>query len=570
MKKYPLAFLLMTLCCFDCRYAQPQSQESPFEYREVYLPEQPYGLSKENRLNSVDLDWGIWGHNLSVVLPRNASQTVYAKSGNSVNNEQFCFSSDMLFSYICDFIDDNYGRDKTMRFAILPNDNQTVCMCAQCTEHGNSAGNASGALYYLLERLTAKYPKHLFFTSYYRTAQNLPDRELPDNAGVLISAISYPLSPAHTPQEEQFRSLLDEWAGYTKHIYVWDYINNFDDYFTPYPVLDVVQHRLRMYADAGVKGVFFNGSGPDYSSMARLKAQIIAELFRNPDADWRPLLRKLCNDLYPVTGDMICDFMIHQEDMVRALGRPLPMYEGICKEAGYYFEPDEFVEFHDRLISRIPAIKDPERTEVHTLSRAMMLTRLELMRVQSDTVGSRRMLAGLERLSEQGIKSYSEAGGTIDSYVSEYRYMLRHIDETGRRNKLRGVRLSALTALDEDYSDISILTDGMLGLPSSYHCGQLISSADPALRIAVPNKGLKRLRVYMTRNAIYHIALPLSISLSVDGREVARKVPKPLSADNQRSMVEFDIPSGSNGSLVLTVVRNKEDRTMALDEIEGF
>jgi hypothetical protein len=74
----------------------------------------------------------------------------------------------------------------------------------------------------------------------------------------------------------------------------------------------------------------------------------------------------------------------------------------------------------------------------------------------------------------------------------------------------------------------------------------------------------------MTRNAIYHIALPLSISLSVDGREVARKVPKPLSADNQRSMVEFDIPSGSNGSLVLTVVRNKEDRTMALDEIEGF
>ena len=43
-----------------------------------------------------------------------------------------------------------------------------------------------------------------------------------------------------------------------------------------------------------------------------------------------------------------------------------------------------------------------------------------------------------------------------------------------------------------------------------------------------------------------------------------------MSGNNQRAMVEFGIPSGSKGSLILTVVRNKDERTMALDEIEGF
>ena len=570
MKRYLISFMFVAITCYDCGMAQPQTSTSPFEYREVYLPETLSGEQKALDLNSIDRDWGIWGHNLSVVLPKSPSQTVYARNGNSVNTDQFCFTSNALFNYICDFIDDNYGRDRTTRFAILPNDNGTVCLCPQCVACGNRAGDASGALYNMLERLTEKYPKHLFFTSYYSTAAGLPKKPLPANAGVLISSIFYPLSPVHTPQEDEFLALLREWSGFTKRIYVWDYINNFDDYFTPFPILDVVQHRLRLYADAGVTGVFFNGSGTDYSTMSRLKTHVIASLLQNPDMDWRPLLMKLSNDWYPVTGDLIGRFMTFQEDMVRNVGRPLPMYEGVTREVGCYLPAAEFVSFHEELLGILPMIKDPERTEVQLMSRAMMFTRLELMRINSDTLGARRMLDGLDRMVKQGITTYSEAGGSTDSYISEYRYMLRHIDETGRRNKLRGVRLEPLTALDEDYSDISVLTDGMLGLPSSYHCGQMLSSADPSLRIAIPKKGLKRVRVYMTRNAIYHITLPLSVSLSVDGNVVARKVPKPMAGNNNRSMVEFDLPAGYSGSPVLTVVRNKDERTMALDEIEGF
>ena len=563
--------LISAMIMINCQDTVQHDISSPFEYREVYLPDLPFDEGHNLYLNNVSRDWGIWGHNLSVVLPKNASQTVYAKNGNSVNKDQFCFSSDALFNYIKDYIDDNFGNSKTVRFAILPNDNSVVCLCDRCVECGNKEGDASGAVYHMLERLTEKYPNHIFFSSYYRTTSHLPQSKLPDNAGVLISAMSYPLNPANTVQEEEFGVLLDKWSKYTNRVYIWDYLNNFDDYFTSFPIFDVVQRRLRLYNKHGVKGVFFNGSGPDYSTFSRLKTHIIAAMLSDPEVEWRPLLREISNELYPVTGEAISNFIILQENLVRARQKTLPMYEGVPKAMNIYLPAEQFVNLQGDLLTLSPFIKDPERTEVQKMYRAMMLTSLELKRIFADTTGCVRLLDGLGRLINQGIVSYSESGGSIESYISEYRYILKHAEEVGKKNVLKGVDLEPLTALDEDYNDISILTDGLLGLPSNYHCGHMISSAAPALRIAIPYvKGMKRLRVSMTKNAIYHIAFPLSVSLSCEERELGKVVPKPIPNNIQRSVVEFNIPSDCKGTLVLTIVRNQEERTMALDEIEGF
>lgn len=565
-----MLFLSAFVFC-SCDDAEHHDVSSPFEYREVYLPELPFDEGRELYLNSVDRDWGIWGHNLSRVLPKNASQSVYAKAGNSVNSDQFCFSSDALFKYICDYINDNYGNSKTVRFAILPNDNSVVCLCDRCVECGNNAHDASGAVYYMLERLTEKFPQHIFFSSYYRTTISLPSHKLPDNAGVLISAMTFPLSPVHTVQEEKFEDLLNRWSKYTKRIYIWDYLNNFDDYFTPFPVLDVIQRRLKLYARSGVTGIFFNGSGTDFSTFSRLKTHIISAMLRDPDVEWRPILKELCSELYPVTGETISKFISLQEDMLKANGKTLPLYEGVPKASRIYLPAAEFESFHDELIRLIMQIKDPERTEVQKMTRAMMLTRLELKRINSDTVGCERLLEGLERLTGQGIVTYSESGANIDSYISDYRYMLSQARNNGKKNLLKGVRLEPLTALDEEYNDISVLTDGLIGLQTNYHCGLMLSSATPALRIAIPHvKGIKRIRVNMAKNSIYHIAFPLSVSLSSEEREIGKVTPKALSNNLQRAVVEFNIPSDCKGTLVLTIVRNQEERTMAIDEIEGF
>ena len=81
---------------------------------------------------------------------------------------------------------------------------------------------------------------------------------------------------------------------------------------------------------------------------------------------------------------------------------------------------------------------------------------------------------------------------------------------------------------------------------------------------------MQRLRVYMTRNAIYHIGLPASVTLTAGDRRLGTVIPTPIPGDLHRAVVEFDVSSVSKGSFTLTVVRDLEERTMALDEIEAF
>lgn len=564
--------MISALLLISCTHTMQPTASSSFEYREVYLPVLASGEYVPLSLNSIDRDWGIWGHNLSVVLPDNPSSSVYAKNGHNVNHDQFCFSSDAFFKYITKYIKDNYDKDKPMRFAILPNDNSVVCMCKRCVENGNTEYDASGAVYYMLERLTKEFPKHLFFTSYYRTTCSLPKKPMPDNAGVLISAINFPLCATYTPWEDDFISLLNQLSSYTKRIYIWDYINNFDDYFTPFPIFDIFQYRLRLYAKAGVKGVFLNGSGHDYSIFYRLKIHIMSLLLSDPDLEWRPLLREFCRQRYPVTGDVICDFIVKQENMVSKLSKSLSLYEGISSASKSYLPVDEFIKFHNKLLLMLPKTKGREHKSIEKISRAMMFTHLELNRMAADTIGCIQMLQELEKLSSLGIVAYSESGGTIENYAADYRYMLRRAEETWDSNLLKGVKLEPLTALDQDYNDISILTDGLLGLPSNYHCGQMISSANPALRISIPRiPEMRRLRVNMTNNSIYHIGLPLKVTLSCRcGRDLGSVVPVSVPGNVHRAFVEFDIPSSCKESLVLTLVKDDKERTMALDEIEGF
>lgn len=56
---------------------------------------------------------------------------------------------------------------------------------------------------------------------------------------------------------------LNQWKKVTKNIYIWDYINNFDDYLTPFPILKIAQQRLRFFKQNGASGIFFFSTEAD-------------------------------------------------------------------------------------------------------------------------------------------------------------------------------------------------------------------------------------------------------------------------------------------------------------------
>lgn len=572
--QHKILFVLLSLNFFSfdgCEQKALSDDNSAFEYREIYLPEGIGNEARELGLNSVDNDWGIWGHNLSVVLPENPAHSVYATVNGQTNTEQFCFSSDRLYQYIERYILDLVGERRTTRFSIIPQDNYISCLCEQCVAKGCTYNDASPAVFSMIERLATRFPHHLFFTSYYLTTRSLPSRPLPSNAGVLYSAIHYYLAPVPTTREQETEKRLEQWGQMTSHLYVWDYIDNFDDYLTPYPLFSIMQRRLQLYRRTGVAGVFLNGSGPDYSTFSRIRTHVLAALLRDPDCDWRPLLEETCRRLYPEAGATIARFMLQQEDLVTSGGRMLPIYQGADVILKTYVDAASFCTFHDELLQLLPTTQGEERQELTTLCQALAFTRLEIKRIQADTEGCEPLLQQLAQLPLKGIRCYNESYWTLESYIQEYRSMLHAARESQKKNRLLRKQLVPLTALDEEYTDISILTDGLAGIPSNYHCGHLISSADPALKLAIPQVGLLRhLRVGLTYNAKHHIGLPSKVTLSVRGREIAAVEPKVVSGLPQRVVVDFDIPSDIEGTLVLTLVRNPEEKTMALDEVEGW
>lgn len=566
-----LTALPLLLAANSCgrMFADNEEHSGTFKFRDVYLPEYNKNDNARLDLDCVDEQWGIWGHNLGIVLPDDPSIQVFAKVNGGTSNEQFCFSSNKLYGYIVDYIRNNYMFSDSMKFAILPNDNEVVCLCTECVRHGNSPGNAAPAVYYLIERLAKKYPEHEFFTSYYSTTKELPEGVLPPNAGVLVSAIEYPLTAVENNKEMAFMTLLNQWSEKTDNVYVWDYLNNFDDYFTPSPIFSIMQHRLRMYRDAGVNGVFLNGSGNDYSTFSMLKKAVLAQLLQNPDLDWEELLKKYAEEYYPRAHRNISGFMIHQEKMLENNGKALPQYEGVEGVRSLYLPDDEFVAFYNRLLLHKKNATGREKEELETRTDAMALTMLELKRINGDIQDTEKLKKRLRRLvDKKGVMFYNEGAWSISQYLDDYEFMEQNARETEGKNLLKGVRLRPLTALDEDYDDISIVTDGLLGIPSNYHNGLLISSADPALSISIPRQpGMKKLKVWMVYNPGFKIGLPEEVYIMSDG--IKGKHYEPQRMSNGHSFLEFDVPPGS-GDVIVTLIKNPDVKTMAIDEIEAF
>lgn len=566
-----IIFLWLGIAVIGCAASNNQADASSFEYKEIYLPEHGTKEYKHLNLNSLDDEWGIWGHNLANVLPDDHSHTVYAKVNGATSNNQFCFSSNHLQRYIEDYIIDNFGETDSLNFAILPNDNAVVCLCERCVAAGNVAGNATGAVSGMISRLAERFPAHTFFTSYYRTTRSVPQDELPANAGVLISAMDWPLTTFKTTEEDALVDLITDWKHKTPVVFIWDYINDFDDYFTPFPIFGVMQRRLQTYRDLGVNGIFLNGSGRDYSTFSRLKTHVIAEMLENPDVDFQAVLEEKANEFYPVTGQIIADFIKQQEDYVMFNQSQLPLYQGVSYAVNSYLPEDGFIEFYEKLREALPQAGEAEGEEIEKMLDAMALTRLEIMRLNGNTEGYKPYIDALSRAKvKKGMEAYSESGWTVDTYIEEFEYMVQDA-QASKGNVLKGVRLEPLSRLDPDYSDITVLTDGLLSMPSNYHNGMIILSPEGKWRLAVPlEDGTKKLRVRMPVKRSFRIGVPAKVNLVVGDDIVSTQKPVKPEAGKHHTMLEFNVPSKINGNVVLEFFSDEDNPTFAIEEIEAY
>lgn len=503
-----------------------------FDYQSIYSPS---GLNPDYTgvmgLNNFDDSWGIWGHNLRKVLGDNVDK-VYATIHGKTDDSQLCFSSEEMYRQIESYIVDNIGEKGSSRFVIAPDDTPYACTCASCTAMGNTEKNATPAVTELLLRLSQRFPKHSFFTISYLSTKQVTDKQLPSNAGIIVSAIDFPLRriDGKNAQEKKFMQQLNQWKKVTKNIYIWDYINNFDDYLTPFPILKIAQQRLRFFKQNGASGIFFNGSGYSYSSFDEMRTFVLSALLINPELPVEELVRDYFNQEYPLSKKWLYDYYINLENSVQS-GKKLGIYTGIAELEQSFLNPEKFIKFYDEMGDYVSDAKGKERKKLHELQTALSYTRLEMGRNHSydpygyaqrngkqiqPTPQARKWLTQLkEHHAFTGMEYYNESADEIDYYIKEWEQYILASDI--KKNLFLGIMPSSTPPTDKD--GLKRLTDSTHGLPGNYHCGWTTLPKEE-YEISLPVKGINKTgNIYISflnlpRHRFYP---PRKIEISKDG-----------------------------------------------------
>lgn len=355
-----------------------------FTFRSLYTPTNAVeDFRKEYGTSHVDYDWDLWGHNLKKIIGSKPEKEMLATVADTLCDKQFCFSSRRLYSKIEEYILDQYGEgtaDYSARICIMPQDNKIACTCKLCKMEGNTEGNATPAVTKMLTKLAKRFPRHKFFTSSYHSTRQAPAEKLPDNVGVLMSAIELPYRVDFTKSEgyKRFSELAKEWKKVANTIYVWEYERNYDDYLSPFPCLFTMQARLRLYRDLGLDGVFINGSGDDFSAFDDLQSAVIAQLLCNPDTDIDDAVRTYLHRHYPETADLIADYYLSLEHFTVEKNHVLPLYGTMEEMIESYFDPYEFTIWRAKLDKASKTTQRNERKRLNYLLTAMAFTQLRI------------------------------------------------------------------------------------------------------------------------------------------------------------------------------------------------
>src|SRR5690606_14434532 len=255
--------------------------------------------------------------------------------------------------------------------------------------------------------------------------------------------------------------------------------SNFDDYLTPLPILYSLQKRLIFFKRIGIKGVFLNGSGYDYSSFEDVKTYVAARLLQDIESDVDVLVTHFFKKFYGNAAPLLTNYYLQTEKDFTKTERTIDIYGGMKENVASYLDRNKFLSFYE----------DLEKTEdspdrIKQLEIAMNFTRLQLAYI--DPMRDFRLLKKkylkpssnlriiLSKLEEHryfdSIIVYRDAEGILCHFVCIFSEKIFYSDVT---NYLF-IQLLYVKRMEAD-TGIEILTDGLPGFDEEYHQGWFIS-----------------------------------------------------------------------------------------------
>lgn len=200
-------------------------------------------------------------------------------------------------------------------YELSQNDNIVSCKCPECSESDRKWGVSGTLIRFLNEvgdAIEAEHPEVVITTLAYLQTEIPPLGDVKARPNVWIRLCDTMTSQAQSLLNEGNRAFQDRlaaWQRVTRNLLIWDYSITYPmmEALLPYPSEFLIAETLRLFANRGIKGVFFEHEFPFASDMYDLKVYMEAKLLENPYRDANVLYQEFLQ-LYYGPGAAAVDF----------------------------------------------------------------------------------------------------------------------------------------------------------------------------------------------------------------------------------------------------------------------
>ncbi len=181
-----------------------------------------------------------------------------------------------------------------LMYSVSQNDGDNPCQCENCQALIKKYGGESGLILWFVNQVAdevkKEFPNKFISTLAYHYTQSPPVGIIPrDNVVIRLcnfhGCFSHPLSD-DCSKNAPFVQDIEKWSQIAPHLFIWDYVTNFEHYPSPFPNLRILQQHIRFYRDHKAFGYYPQGiSHTTGSEFGPLRSYLLAKLLWNPDCD---------------------------------------------------------------------------------------------------------------------------------------------------------------------------------------------------------------------------------------------------------------------------------------------
>ncbi len=198
-------------------------------------------------------------------------------------------------------------------YDVSQNDWYNPCQCDKCQAIVNAKGGESGLIIWFVnqvaEAVEKEFPDKFIGTLAYQYTRT-PPKNISPRHNVVVRLCSIECCFAHDfkscPENKSFLDDLKGWSAIAPHMYIWDYVVNFNHYVMPYPNFRVLQSNIQSFRDNHAIGIMeqasYQGRGGEFSE---LRSYLISKLLWNPECNTEEVINDFLSGYYGRAGKFV-------------------------------------------------------------------------------------------------------------------------------------------------------------------------------------------------------------------------------------------------------------------------